>query len=292
MTDSQRSSSPNPSCPECNGTGWLRYAERKILRRDADNRIVRDSQGNLVFDVVELKRIDPRTTRLEFMARYPDCRDSYAQCECVSEQLRERRIWRLGMAEMPDSVYRHSFADFEHYPEVLYCAQLLAGGQAIPTTEGVDKYGLLLTGPLGTGKTTLGSLIYMARLQALKSAAWCRYVSLMTRITDTYKEGYIGASVNDIMQDVMGAPFLMLDEVGNLNELESGTSASRHRNEHLLTIIDYRYAHHLPTVLTTNLSIAQLYVYFDPAIVSRIRGLCVAGLLDGNDHRTGEEQRS
>lgn len=250
-----------------------------------------DAAGRPVYEVVESHRLAPNTSRMFIVENYPGCVLVARQCECVESQLREQRLARLGKSEMPDDMADWTFEHFREYPDALYWAKKLAAGERLVDGDGNEKYGLLLLGPLGTGKTTLGSLIYLERQKVVKNAVWCRFVSMMTRITDTFAPEYSGPSLRDILNDLMYAPFLMLDELGSLNELQKGSDASRFRNEYLLTIMDYRYAHHLPTVITTNLDIDQLYAYFDPAIISRVRGLCFAEVLDGIDHRTNEEQR-
>lgn len=283
--------SPDANCPECKGTGWLDYAERETARRDSDGKRIFDGAGRPVYEVVESHRLAPNTSRMYIVENYPGCVLVARQCECVEAQLREQRLARLGKSEMPDGITAYTFADFSDYPNAVYWAEKIAAGEALIDADGNEKFGLLLLGPLGTGKTTLGSLAYLKRQETVKNAVWTRGVNFMTRCTNTFTPDYTGPSLQDILKDLMYAPLLMVDEFGNLKELEKGTEASRFRNECWLTVFDYRWAHRLPTIITSNLNVDQLYSYFDPAIISRIRGLCFAEVMDGNDKRTNEEQR-
>lgn len=157
------------------------------------------------------------------------------------------------------------------------------------TWDDEEKKGLLLSGSTGTGKTTIAYCVYRVRAERGEAVAWINSTNFIKRVQATYRDGYSGPSENDIIGAVIKAQFLVIDDLG---EVALGNSqASANRLEIMRQVIDGRYSRDLPTVITTNLTIEQLYAQFGSLIASRIRGLCHCLVVDGPDLRV-RKQRS
>lgn len=142
--------------------------------------------------------------------------------------------------------------------------------------------GLLLCGNNGTGKTHLA----VACLQALQRAG---YHGLMFRsapqITSELRSAWDHKiSETALLNAYTMAPLLVMDDIGK-------QSRSDYVQRYLFEILDSRYSHRLPTILTTNASPKTLPHGIGPdtdvtdALVSRLMEtvLCIA--VTGPDHR-------
>lgn len=239
--------------------------------------------------ISEAVAISEGLTWYDLQDQYPGYSECYGECQCAKTK-RSRQVYErvMGQPDIPDDVYHYSLDDFRAYPDAQdYARQLIDG--AITDSTGATKNGLLLAGPTGTGKTTLGSLVFRARAEKGCAAIWTKYLKFIKRVQATYDDDYDGPSRASIVSMVSLAPFLMLDDIGSITTANKKASADR--NEILDEVIDTRNARKLPTIITTNLTLDELYVHFEPRIISRIEGLCHGAVMSGSDFRTGRGQR-
>lgn len=181
---------------------------------------------------------------------------------------------------------RKNFEDFEglpHAAEALECAKLMSEGKKLIDQNGIERVGLILAGPAGTGKSTLAEIIYRYRLAAGVAASWIDYTRFLLRIQATYRERYDGPPAIDIIEAEASAPFLVIDDMGAAVLGEKAASASR--TEIMFLMFNQRRQLRLPTLVTTNLLIRQLADQFDDRTYSRMRGLCHAVDMVGPDMR-------
>ena len=133
---------------------------------------------------------------------------------------------------------------------------------------------LLLMGSYGTGKTHLAAAIanevVSLGIETLFLTVpdlldWLRYSYSSTETT--YEERF---------EEIRNIRFLVLDDLGTQNT----TAWAR---EKLFQIINHRYTHRLPTVLTTNLALSQI----DERVSSRLqdRELVITIQIDAADYR-------
>lgn len=125
-----------------------------------------------------------------------------------------------------------------------------------------DGRGMLLIGPIGTGKTHASSVIAGAACREGLSVRWTTEDAMFRRIRDTWGER--GDSEADAVAAFTDPDLLVIDELGRRDRGEHGKRL-------LDTILDERYAQVRPTVITTNLSRQRLEGDLGESIWSRIR---------------------
>ncbi|MEM0138548.1 MAG: ATP-binding protein [Thermoplasmatales archaeon] len=140
--------------------------------------------------------------------------------------------------------------------------------------------GLLLSGPVGRGKTYLAACVVNHRLDMLQWTVFGNVVSLLGRIRHTYDEWSREAEW-DVVNELTSVPVLVLDDLGK-------DRVTDWVEQVLYQVIDTRYRANRPMVVTTNLGLRDLrdrYPEVGPALVSRIVDMCRGFRLGGPDWR-------
>jgi DNA replication protein DnaC len=153
-------------------------------------------------------------------------------------------------------------------PEVVTAARAWAAG---------ELHGLLLTGPVGVGKTWTAAAAAWAWAEC-GPLRWFFVPNLFTRLSLEFGDPMRAEALK-----ALAAPdptqALVLDDLDKVR----GTPAAI---EHLLTAIDDRVTAGAPLLITTNLELSALADRYGEAIVSRLVGYCDAYGLKGHDRRT------
>ena len=133
---------------------------------------------------------------------------------------------------------------------------------------------LLLMGGFGSGKTHLAAAIANQVVSLGVETLFLTVPDLLDwlRFTFTSKE----TTYEKRFEEIRNIRFLILDDLGTQN-------ATAWAREKLFQIINYRYIHKLPTVITTNLSMTQI----EDRVSSRLqdRELVVKVQIDAQDFR-------
>lgn len=208
--------------------------------------------------------------------RYAPC----ASCTTRVDRIRERLV-----AKVPPE-YRRSFDETLRAAPTRDLQEIVVGMQAwAENGEG----SVLLTGPEGTLKTTLAGAAYLYRVEhdMLHAAEWWSLPNLLDEIRRAFDHEVRIPLEAEAVERAKRCELLVLDDLG--------VSAITDRNapwvhEKLYQVLDHRVGYRLPTIMTSNLSTEQLKIQLNPALVSRIVGLCHANIAitRGTDIRYAE----
>jgi DNA replication protein DnaC len=171
--------------------------------------------------------------------------------------------------------YQAALAD---HPQVqAWIQQLIRAARPGPDgTSGIARGGsLLLAGPTGTGKTHQA---YGAIRSLLSAGVRLRWHA--TTAADLYanQRPRPGHDAERDLQALMRCPLLVLDDIG-------AAKASEWTEELTYRLINHRYEHLLPTLLTTNLPIRDLRAGLGDRITSRLAEMTERVTLTGTDRR-------
>ena len=135
---------------------------------------------------------------------------------------------------------------------------------------------LLLEGTYGCGKTHLAAAVGNARLEKGDLVLFITVPDLLDHLRSTFgpssETGY-----DETFDRIRNAQLLMLDDLGAEN-------ASPWAQEKLFQLLNHRYSHRLPTVITTNVDLDTL----DPRVRSRLldNTIISRGKITAPDYRT------
>lgn len=152
-------------------------------------------------------------------------------------------------------------------------AQAERNGVVASITHGPS---LLLLGPTGVGKTHTA---YGAVRELSVSGVYARWVA--TTAADLYAavRSRPGVDAETEFRRYRDAPLLLLDDLGASRSLTEFTE------EVIFRLVNHRYEHHLPTLITSNLGAADLTSRLGDRVASRLAQMCQRVTLKGADQR-------
>lgn len=136
--------------------------------------------------------------------------------------------------------------------------------------------GLMIAGPVGTGKSHLSVAIMRA---AVKRRMSCRFDNVLALLEQV--KWWIGQNnprAGAMIDRCIRADFLVLDDIGTAGDTDFV-------KREILHIVGSRYDAELPTIFTTNNTIGELKELLGQRTVSRLMDTCDGLLLDGEDYR-------
>lgn len=136
----------------------------------------------------------------------------------------------------------------------------------------VCRPGVCLHGVYGTGKTTLATaaLLYVAKRGVAVLSV--KYPDFLDDVQNTYGRKGEGPSADDVIRAAQEAPFVLLDDMGDPSPAAKEMSPDKRRITHRL--LEYRLEHELPTLITTNCTVAQLAFQLTEKTKQRVTELC------------------
>lgn len=264
-------------------TGINRVKEREIKKREVE--IERLERGLKAL----LKRYKIPPHYKEPVWDCPQCQDSgqiYSQQEgktipCPCTEKRRFEIL-LDSSNLPHRLKKARFerASFDYYStkkttpseknhrEQAKHVHEKAKGLVKNLTKGIISKGLLIYGPVGSGKSfLLGCIANEAIFQGLE-VRYIVYSDLLEDLRHTFNKKDM--SSKEIIEATQNVPLLLIDDLGTEGSSEFTANT-------LYSIIDYRYREEKPLVITTNLAIDDLEDKFSlmgERISQRILEMC------------------
>ncbi len=208
-----------------------------------------------------------------YLHDHPRASLSVGNCDCLQRKLIRAQLNRLmGDGGVPMIYRTFSFETWDNLPERdrrgkeaarLYC-EAFAGGNFY--VEGQERYGLVLSGDTGRGKTGLASCTLMARAQRGQPVLWIDFSRFIRRVKDTYQDNS-DATYEQVVGAAARVPFLFVDDMGDMKRRGEATD---HTRDVVYDVVSERYNELRPTLITTNLSFIQFKEQFGDRIAYRI----------------------
>ena len=133
---------------------------------------------------------------------------------------------------------------------------------------------LLFVGTPGTGKTHLAASIAN---RLVEIGIETRFGTFQSHLDEIRKE-FDTSGQKHYLDDIKGVPLLVLDDLGKERKTDWTKSV-------LYDVINYRYEHMLPTIITTNLSADDIANHCESAVWSRLNEMCDTVVMVGKDNR-------
>ena len=146
--------------------------------------------------------------------------------------------------------------------------------------------GLIIKGPVGTGKTTAAIAIMKEAIKHKKSPYFISMISILDKLMSfrDQEERY------EFEQRIQNCPLLVLDDLGG--EYIGKNKEDSWMLKRIMSIIDERYQRSKSIIITTNLPIKELAARYDQRVIDRIRSTNQIITLLGDSLRKEEWRKS
>jgi DNA replication protein DnaC len=192
--------------------------------------------------------------RYDVPVGHPSFGQVYA-CECRKLEMAHDRIDKLRRISNLSAFSGSSFEDFNADVPGTQAAKEAAMDFALDPTH----RWLVLSGPVGVGKTHLGvAIAQFAIEQHMMNAYFAAVPDLMDHLRSAFAPGAT-EGYDERFEEIRNAQLLVLDDLGTEN-------ATPWAQEKLYQIINHRYIERLPTVITTNVDLRKI----DDRVASRM----------------------
>lgn len=187
---------------------------------------------------------------------------------CVVEERRSAAQERMGN-ELPDLLRGMTFDGFDRRGQAVDEKALDSLREALKLSKEFAEdphLWLVLLGPTGCGKTHLAASIANQQIAGGKLVCFVVVPDLLDHLRSAYDPDS-KIPYDELFEMIRTAPLLILDDLG-------AHSSTPWAEEKLYQLVNHRYNHRLPTVITTNRTLDEL----DERLASRIADLKVSTL--------------
>lgn len=136
------------------------------------------------------------------------------------------------------------------------------------------KNGLIILGNVGSGKTHLAAAIANDFVDRGIKALFGTFQTHLENIKSEFER----TGRNRELAKIKAVSILVIDDLGKEHKSEWTQSI-------LYDIVNYRYEHLLPTIITTNFNDTELANYCEHAVWSRLGEMCSGIKMSGGDYR-------
>lgn len=199
-----------------------------------------------------------------------------APCAKYKTQQEQKRITRLmGDGGVGERFRSRSFATFQATPAtkqaVNLCRRFCAAVKLDPKVPG-----LLLKGNCGTGKTHLAAAILRETAEQGIPGMFVVVPDLLAKMKASFstKDGKAG----ELIEAAKNAPLLVLDDLG-------AEDPKPWVVELVYVLINHRYEHMLPTIITTNYDGRKISEVFGTRVSSRLAEMTIPVNIRAEDYR-------
>nr|DAG78878.1 MAG TPA: Replicative helicase [Caudoviricetes sp.] len=197
-------------------------------------------------------------------------------CAKYKVRLEQRRIAKLiGESGMGARFQMRTFATFRE-DAATETAKRLAQTFCADLKTKPRTTGLMLIGPYGCGKTHLAAAILHQSAEDGIHGIFVVVPELLAKIRSSYNAH--DGKADEIIEAAKEAPLLVLDDLG-------AEKASEWVKEQLYMLINHRYEHMMPTVITTNNDGAELEAELGRRTLSRLAEMTVPVKINAGDYR-------
>lgn len=197
-------------------------------------------------------------------------------CAKYKVRMEQRRIAKLiGESGMGARFQMRTFATFRE-DAATETAKRLAQTFCADIKTNPRATGLMLIGPYGCGKTHLAAAILHRCAEDGTPGMFVVAPDLLAQIRSSYRTG--DGRADEIVDAAKNTPLLVLDDLG-------AEKASPWVQEQLYMLINHRYEHMLPTVITTNNDGAELEAELGRRTLSRLAEMTVPIKISARDYR-------
>ena len=233
---------------------------------------IRDLEGNIKYFRREMDGSIVECSREEGHPRY----DKDAVIKRVPGKIQELAGEAQRLKKASDLGKRFSNRTFSNFDKSK-CEEAHKAAWAYSQRENLfesEKNSLLFLGDVGTGKTHLAAAIANEFIGRDIPVLFGTFIDHLQKIKDEFNN----TSLDTYLSKMKSIPILVIDDLGK----EKRTDWSQ---QMLFTIINYRYEHMLPTIITANFDDSGLMNHVGNATVSRLNEMSTAIHMNGEDYR-------
>jgi DNA replication protein DnaC len=265
------------NCERCGDTGWLDFAN----------------------EIGQEPVLLPAGTSNLYFYDHPRALHVTEVCECRKQQVIQSRIESIldGSAGVPEEYQDRTFETWDAMPESWRRdkgeARRIAEAFAMvkyATGEKPDrkKYGLVLAGLNGRGKSSLAAAILRRRIERGQVGLWIDFRKYLRQTYTTMRKN-AQWDREEIVGVAAEAPFLVWDDFADAAQRDEISDFVRNA---IGDVIAERHARHLPTCITTNLDDTAIYEQFDDKIGDRVLQMCHWQDVGGENMRFSQKFKS